>query len=127
MRALPVAPDVLIVDASGRDHPRGAGLALHLGAVLGLPTVGATHRPLVAQGAWPAGGRGATSAVELGGEAVGCWLRTRSDARPLVAHPGWRTDVETAAAVVLAACGRARTPEPLRVARTLARAVRARS
>jgi hypothetical protein len=53
LRALPVAPEVLVVNATGRDHPRGAGLALHLGAVLGLPTVGVTTRPLVAQGIWP--------------------------------------------------------------------------
>ena len=53
VRALPIVPEVLIVNATGRDHPRRAGLALHLGAVLGLPTVGVTTRPLVAQGAWP--------------------------------------------------------------------------
>jgi hypothetical protein len=32
--ALAVLPDVLLVDATGRDHPRRAGLALHLGAAL---------------------------------------------------------------------------------------------
>ena len=32
--------DVLLVDATGRDHPRHAGLAVHLGAVLGVPTIG---------------------------------------------------------------------------------------
>jgi deoxyribonuclease V len=60
-RALPLAPEVLLVNATGRDHPRRAGLALHLGAVLGLPTVGVTTRPLVAQGAWPTDQRGATT------------------------------------------------------------------
>ena len=49
VRGLAVAPDVLLVDATGRDHPRRAGLALHLGAVLDLPTVGVTHRPLLAE------------------------------------------------------------------------------
>src|SRR3954469_8367971 len=53
VRALPVVPDVVLIDATGRDHPRRAGLALHLGATLGLPTVGVTHRPLLADGAWP--------------------------------------------------------------------------
>jgi deoxyribonuclease V len=42
VRALPIVPEVLMVNATGRDHPRRAGLALHLGAVLGLPTVGVT-------------------------------------------------------------------------------------
>jgi deoxyribonuclease V len=40
VRVLPTAPEVLIVNATGRDHPRRADLALHLGAVLGLPMVG---------------------------------------------------------------------------------------
>lgn len=33
-------PDVLFVDGNGRLHPRGAGLACHLGVVMGLRTVG---------------------------------------------------------------------------------------
>ena len=40
VRALEIVPGVLVVNATGRDHPRRAGLALQLGAVLGLPTVG---------------------------------------------------------------------------------------
>jgi len=127
VRALPQAPGVLLVDASGRDHPRRSGLALQLGAVLGVPTVGVTHRPLAAQGAWPERARGATSALLLQAELVACWLRTRSGARPLVVHPAWRTDLDSAVSVALATSGRARTPEPLRAARSLARAVRARS
>jgi deoxyribonuclease V len=126
LRALPYPPDVVLVDATGRDHPRGGGLALHMGAVLDLPTVGVTHRPLLAQGAWPEGEeRGASSTLLLGGEHVACWLRTWQGARPLVVHPGWRTDAATARAVVLASARTARTPEPLRSARTLARTLRA--
>jgi deoxyribonuclease V len=126
VRALTVVPDVLLVDATGRDHPRGAGLALHLGAVLGLPTVGVTHRPLCAEGAWPADVREAASPIELGGRRVGAWVRTRAGARPLAVHPAWRTDAETAVAVVLGTTPRYRTPEPLRRARHLARTARAR-
>jgi deoxyribonuclease V len=124
VRALPERPDVLLVDATGRDHPRRAGLALQLGAVLELPTVGVTHRPLVAEGEWPAGERGARNPLLLGGELVGFWLRTRAGTRPLAVHAAWRTDPDTAAAVVLSAC-RARTPEPLRRARRRAREARA--
>ena len=124
--ALPIAPEVLLVNATGRDHPRRAGLALHLGAVLGLPTVGVTTRPLVAQGAWPPNQRAATEPLLLGGEVVGYWVRTRAGARPVVVHAAWQTDAQAAVQVVLAATRRARTPEPLRRARTLARTLRAR-
>lgn len=125
-RALPWLPDVLLVDATGRDHPRRAGLALHLGAVLGVPTVGVTHRPLCAAGEWPADERGATSPLVLDGETVGYWLRTRRGARPLAVHAAWRTGPDTAVEVALTATVRARTPEPLRRARAAARAARAR-
>ncbi len=123
VRALPDAPDVLLLDATGRDHPRGAGLALHLGAELDLPTVGVTHRPLAATGPWPADEPLATSPLRLGGAVVACWLRTRPGVRPLVVHPGWRVDLPTAVRVVAAASVR-RTPEPLRLARQLARRAR---
>jgi deoxyribonuclease V len=126
VRALEAAPDVLLVDATGRDHPRRAGLALHLGAVLGLPTVGVTHRPLLAGGDWPADARGATSPLLLDGEHVGAWVRTRPGARPLAVHAGWRTSVDTAVEVVLTATRGHRTPEPIRRARHLARTARAR-
>jgi deoxyribonuclease V len=125
VRALPIVPEVLVVNASGRDHPRRAGLALHLGAVLGLPTVGVTTRPLVAQGARPPDIRGATAPLRLGDEVVGCWVRTRAGAKPVAVHAAWRTDAQAAVQVVLAATRRARTPEPLRRARTLARTSRA--
>jgi deoxyribonuclease V len=123
---LELAPDVLLVDATGTDHPRGAGLALHLGAVLGIPTVGVTQHPLVAdRGQPPAPARGETSPVRLGGRTVGYWVCTRSGARPVLAHAGWRTDPETAAAVVLVASTEgARTPVPLQEARRVAREAR---
>ncbi len=124
LRALSVAPDVLLVDATGRDHPRRAGLALQLGAVTGLPTVGVTHRPLLADGEWPSADRGAYSPLRLDGELVAAWLRTRAGARPLAIHPGWRTSLEVAIDVVLTAARGHRTPEPLRHARRLARIAR---
>jgi deoxyribonuclease V len=125
VRALRERPKVLLVNATGRDHPRGAGLALHLGAVLELPTVGVTHRPLLAEGGWPETRRGATSPLRLGARQVGCWLTSRPSTRPLAIHPGWRTDLDSALAVVLGATSRTRTPEPLRVARRVAREARA--
>jgi deoxyribonuclease V len=125
VRGLPHVPDVLLLDATGRDHPRRCGLAVHLGAVLDLPTVGVTHRPLGATGDWPPDRSGATSQLRLDSDVVACWLRTRAGTRPLVVHPGWRTDVETALQVVEEALSGRRTPEPLRQARRLARRARA--
>lgn len=123
--AIGVRPDVLLIDATGRDHPRRAGLALHLGAVLGLPSIGVTHRPLRAGGPEPDDVTGAWTELRLDGEVVGRWVRTRRGTRPLAVHAGWRTDPETASDVVLRAVDRFRTPEPLRLARCVAREARA--
>jgi deoxyribonuclease V len=124
VRGLPEVPDVLLLDGTARDHPRRAGLALHLGAELGLPTVGVTHRPLLASGEWPVDARGATSPLRIGAEVVGSWVRTRTGVRPLAVHPGWRVDLRSAIDLVLLATGTHRTPEPLRLARQAARAAR---
>jgi deoxyribonuclease V len=123
--ALPTRPDLLLVNATGRDHPRRAGLALHLGAVLGLPTVGVTHRPLLATGEWPEDVRGAMAPLVLAGDLVGFWLRTKRGCRPLAVHAAWRTDPHTAVEAVLVCVAAARTPEPLRRAREAARIARA--
>ena len=125
LRRLAATPDVVLVNATGRDHPRGAGLALHLGAIVDAPTVGVTHRTLLADGEWPPDERGATSPLLVDGELVGYWLRTRRGARPLAVHAAWRTGPDTAVEVVLAATGDNRTPEPLRAARRAARLARA--
>jgi deoxyribonuclease V len=124
VRGLPEAPEVLLVDATGRDHPRRCGLALQLGAALGLPTVGVTHRPLIAAGDWPEDARGATSPLHVAGEHVGYWLRTKRGTRPLAVHAAWRTGPEAAVEVVLGATEAWRTPEPFRRARTAARRAR---
>ncbi|HEX3453138.1 MAG TPA: endonuclease V [Gaiellaceae bacterium] len=126
VRGLPRRPDVLLVDATGRDHPRRAGLALQLGAVLDVPTVGLTDRPLLSHGDEPAAERGSASPLEIDGEKVGYLLRTKRGARPICVHAAWRTMPETAVEIVLSVTGQMRTPEPMRAARSAARLARAR-
>ena len=118
-------PDVLLIVATGRDHPRRAGRAFHMGAVRVLPSVGVTHRPLLASGAEPDDVVGATTELRLDGTVVGRWLRVHRGVRPLAVHTGWQTDDRTAIDVIRRVTGAARTPEPLRLARTAARERRA--
>ena len=124
VRGLEPRPDVLLVAASGRDHPLGAGLALHLGAVLDVPTVGVTDGPLVASGGEPPEPAGSLAPLRVGGQVVAYRVRTRAGAKPIVAHAAWRTSAEVAARVVLACTALARWPRPLREARRLAREAR---
>lgn len=122
-----VEVDVLVLDATGRDHPRRCGLALHLGWLLGRPSVGVTHRMLTDRHhpVPPSGATGTLEVVGVAGEAVAAWVATVGGVRPVVVHAGWRTSVEVAAEVVGRCARGARTPEPLRRARELARTARA--
>jgi deoxyribonuclease V len=124
LQAAGVTLDVLLIDATGRDHPRGVGLALHIGAVVDIPTVGVTHRPLLASGPEPDDRAGASTELVLAGAVVGRWLRTQQGVRPIAVHAAWRTDDRTAVEVVQRVTAAARTPEPLRVARMAAREAR---
>lgn len=125
LAALDLRPELLLLDASGLDHPRGAGLAVHLGAALDLPTVGVTRRPLVASGDQPELRRGAVAPLQVGSRCVAFWVCTKTGTQPLVAHGGWRTSPETAVRVVLeASTPAARTPVPLQEARRVAREAR---
>jgi len=124
VRELIPPPEVLLLDATGWDHPRRAGLAVHLGAVLDLPTIGVTDRSLLATAGEPGRLRGARAPLMIGDDLVGCALRTRDGVRPVFVHAGWRTVPEIACEVVMAVTGRMRTPEPLREARRLAKEAR---
>lgn len=104
VRALSVPPDVLLVDATGRDHPRGAGLATQLGWVLEVPSIGVTDRALV-------------------DPSRSTPVQVRAGVRPVLVHPAWRTDRPAAVAVVRDQLS-VRTPAPLREARRLARDAR---
>ena len=127
LRALRARPSVVLVNATGRDHPRRAGLALQLGAALDVPTAGVTDRPLLATGEPPPDEAGARSPLRLGDERVGFWLRAEAARRALAVHAAWRTTAESALAAVLASAGAGRTPEPLRQARRAAREARSRA
>jgi deoxyribonuclease V len=125
--SLPQRPEVLLVNGTGRDHPRRAGLALHLGAALDAATVGVTDRPLLTQSLAFGVRDAALDALplKLGGAVVAYFVETRPGARGVVAHGAWRTDPLTALTVVRAATAAGRTPAPLREARRLARTARA--
>jgi deoxyribonuclease V len=126
VNALPYRPDILMVDATGADHPRRAGLAIHMGAALNLPSIGVTHRALHGHGPGPELRRGATAPVRVGALEVARWVCTRTGVRPVLAHAGWRTDAGLAVDLVLRSSTPAsRTPVPLQEARRVAREARA--
>ena len=63
----------------------------------------------------------------VGEHLVGYRLRTLANAHPITAHAAWRTSPDLARDVVLETVRRARIPEPMQLARQLAKQFRAES
>jgi deoxyribonuclease V len=124
VQALSQPPDIIIVNAAGRDHIRGAGLAIQLGAALGVPTVGVTEQPEIGVALQPGAHRGDWTPVRINNRLVGFRVRSLASANPIMAHAGWLTTPETARDIVLRVTGRMRVPEPLQRARQLSRKLR---
>jgi deoxyribonuclease V len=107
-------PDLLICDGQGIAHPRGIGLASHLGLLLGVPTIGCAKSLLVGEHA-PVGPRpGDRAPLRYGGRVVGAALRTRAGVRPIFVSPGHRIGLAAAVRYVLACCRGFRLPETVR-------------
>jgi deoxyribonuclease V len=110
-------PDVVVCDGQGIAHPRGLGIASHLGLLLDVPTIGCAKSRLIGQYQEPAPHRGAhTPLYRADGTPIGAVLRTKDATRPVFVSAGHKMDVEQALAILLH-CGRGyRIPEPTRLA-----------
>jgi len=119
-------PDVLLVDGQGLAHPRGLGIASHLGLLLGVPTIGAAKSRLVGEGEEPGIEAGAATPLYWQGQVVGWILRTRKGVRPLFVSPGHRVSLTDCREITLGCLRGYRVPEPLRRADRLSRECRVR-
>ena len=136
LRALETTPGVVLVDGSGRIHPRQAGLATHVGVTLNIPTVGVAKSLLCGEP------RRSVERLEEGehveivaddsvdapdGTVIGYAVQTKQYApdastsvNPLYVSPGHRVSADTAASLVEKACDGYKLPEPVRRADALA-------
>jgi deoxyribonuclease V len=115
-RTLKVRIDCLMCDGQGLAHPRGLGLASHVGLWLGLPTVGCAKSRLCGEHAEPGPDRGDWEALKLKGKTVGRVLRTRDRVKPLYVSVGHLVTLGAAASLVLKCAPRYRLSEPTRLA-----------
>lgn len=124
---LPAAPDLLFVDGHGISHPRGLGIASHLGVLLDRPSIGVAKSILVGEPAGPLGEEpGDRTPLVWKGETIAMVLRTRRRARPLYISTGHRVSLETAVEWVLRTARGYRLPEPTRLAHEAANLQRRR-
>lgn len=118
--------DVIMVDGSGLLHPRGMGIASHLGVVLARPTIGISKKLLCgecdSEGLLP----GESRPIAYRGQLLGAVLRShKGHTQPVYVCPGHRIDVASAVRIVHPLFGAHRLPEPIywadRISRDLAR------
>lgn len=121
---LTVKPDLLLVDGHGIAHPRGLGVATHLGLVLDHPTVGVAKSLLVGDPPPLPDAAGAQAPLMWRGKQIGVALRTRRGANPLYISIGHRVSLTRAVEVVLRTTGGRRLPAATRAAHDAANALR---
>jgi len=122
------APDLIFVDGHGMSHPRGLGIASHLGVLLDRPTIGVAKSILVGKPAEPLGPEpGDRVPLVWRGRTVGLVLRTKRRVNPVYVSVGHRVSLESAADWVMRTVRGYRLPEPTRQAHLAANEVRRRA
>jgi deoxyribonuclease V len=116
-------PDLLMFDGQGIAHPRGIGIASHIGLWLECPSIGVAKSRLYGRHTDPGPMRG--EGAELRDErdpdrVIGVVLRTRTRVKPVYVSPGHLIDVPQAVDLTLECCTRYRLPEPTRWAHRVA-------
>lgn len=111
-------PDLLMCDGQGIAHPRGIGIASHIGVVLNIPTIGVAKKKLFGKYEMPDIGRGninpLTHPKTL--ETIGAVLRTKDNVKPVFVSIGHNVDLDTAIEITLNCATGYRIPEPTRQA-----------
>ena len=119
VRALPRRPDLLMCDGQGLAHPRGLGLASHVGLWLDVPTVGVAKSRLCGTHRTPGAGRRCHTQLRYAGRLVGAVVRTRADVKCLYVSVGHRVTLTDAVRWTLRGGRGVRLPEPTRRAHQL--------
>ena len=110
-------PDLLMVDGQGIAHPRGFGIASHLGLWIDRPTIGVAKSRLYGTHAEPGPEKGDYAPLydqRKPQQIIGAVLRARPGVQPLYISPGHLIDLERSIQFVLACMAGYRLPEPTR-------------
>jgi len=94
-------PDVALFDGQGVAHPRGFGLAAHMGLILDVPAIGCAKTRLIGAFAGPGVRRGQRSPLVLDGKLIGAVVRTKDRVKPVFVSQGHRVSLERAVQIIL--------------------------
>lgn len=110
-------PALIFADGHGVAHPRGIGIAAHLGLLAATPTIGVAKRPLRMKWSQPGPDVGDISPIERKGEVVGYAVRTRATRKdPVFVSQGNLIRIEDIVGPVLDASQGAYLPKPQQAA-----------
>ncbi|RKX40282.1 MAG: endonuclease V [Thermotogae bacterium] len=113
-------PDVVMFDGHGTAHPRGLGIACHLGLFIDLPTVGVAKSHLYGKYEKPSLKKGNFSYVtDSRGNILGAAVVTRDDVSPVFVSPGHLSDLDSSLDLTFRCTTKYKIPEPLRIAHNL--------
>lgn len=112
-RKLKTKPDVLLIDGQGVCHPRGAGIAMHVGVNLSKPAIGVAKSRLCGDYEEPCE---KPSKITLDGKQVGWALKSRPGCNPILISPGNLVSVNSSLGIVKQCLRNHKLPEPLRLA-----------
>ena len=117
-------PDLILFDGHGVSHPRGFGIASHLGVILDKPSIGVAKKVLIGQFEEPEEKRGSTSPLLHKGREIGRAVRTKDGVAPVFVSVGHKMDLDLAVELTLQCSRGYRIPEPLRQAHLYSNEVR---
>jgi deoxyribonuclease V len=124
LRNIEVEPDLIFCDGQGIAHPRGLGIASHLGVLLRKPTIGCAKSRLVGEFDPVGEDRGEYVYLRYQNRIIGAVVRTRSRVKPVFISPGYGVVLKDCIRFVLETCPTYRIPEPTRQAHLLVNSVR---
>ena len=108
-------PDLLIIDGQGIAHPRGFGIACHVGVLLDIPAMGIAKKRLYGNYDEPGGKKGSWAPLVSGeGGIIGSVLRTRDHTKPVFVSAGHKIDTASAREITLSCSRGYKVPEPTR-------------
>jgi deoxyribonuclease V len=113
-------PDVIVFDGQGLAHPRGMGIATHMGLIFDKPTIGCAKSLLFGRYQEPDQAKGAWADLrDLQGHIIGAVVRSKHKTTPIFVSIGHRVDLLTAIHILLDCARGFRIPEPTRLAHNL--------
>lgn len=117
-KKIKIKPDLMIIDGQGIAHPRGFGIASHVGVLLDIPTFGIAKKRLYGDYEEPEIKRGSVTRLfsRKNKATIGAVVRTKNKVKPVFVSVGNKVDLKTAIRITLSCDKGYKIPEPTRQA-----------